>query len=253
MAWLRVLLLAFTLLLPLVSSAKGIRACVVDSYKIKVTSYVKDSLVKRLRKSGVFVSLSNNGCDVKVLLGTPAVVEALKRGEEKKVIYTFVMFPELLALEEKKNFIGIRIFPLPKRTAEKFFNYTGLKKKRIAVPISRKMVGLAERYLPKDTFDIIPFSGDVATVYPKLKGYSYVYVFPDPVVLRVVNMLNLVKFCKSSGKVLLSGLPDLDRYDVDFIYAVDYDKLVDIIVKLVKGKPKERIVPCPARVKVWSH
>jgi len=84
MAWLRVLLLAFTLLLPLVSSAKGIRACVVDSYKIKVTSYVKDSLVKRLRKSGVFVSLSNNGCDVKVLLGTPAVVEALKRGEEKK-------------------------------------------------------------------------------------------------------------------------------------------------------------------------
>ncbi|TCK05419.1 hypothetical protein [Phorcysia thermohydrogeniphila] len=253
MAWIRVFLLVFIVLLPLASSAKEVRACIIDSYGIRVTNYVRERLEELLKRKYTLVSYSRKSCDVKVLLGTPAVVRALKEGEKGRVIYTFVMFPELLRLEKKKNFIGIRIFPLPKRTAEKFFTYTGLERKKIAVPISKDMVKLAKRYLPPDLFDLVPFSGDVATVYPKLKDYSYVYVFPDPVVLRIVNMLNLVKFCKNSGIILISGLPDLDRYDVNFIYAVDYNDLVDIIVELINENPKERIIPCPARVKVWNR
>ena len=251
----RVLVLILIILLPLASSAGEVRACIVDSYGIQVTSYVKERLTELLKKKKyTLISYSaRKSCDIKVLLGTPAVAEALKRGEKGKVIYTFVMFPELLKLEKRRNFVGIRIFPLPKRTAEKFFAYTGLEKRKIAVPISGDMVNLAKRYLPSDLFDIVPFSGDIATVYPKLKNYSYIYVFPDPVVLRIVNMLSLVKFSKSSGKILISGLPDLDRYDVNFIYAVDYDELVDLIVELIGENPKERIIPCPARVKVWNR
>jgi len=253
MGWIRVLVLILSVLLPFVSSAKGIRACIIDSYDIQFTNYVKRRLEEILRTGHTLVSYSQYGCEVKVLLGTPAVVEALKKGERKKVIYTFVMFPELLKLKKRKNFFGIRIFPLPKRTVEKFFNCTGLKREKVAVPVSKDILELARLYLPSELFDIVTFSDDITSIYSKLKNYTYIYIFPDPNVLKVVNMLNIVKVSKTNGKILISGLPDLDKYDVNFVYAVDYDKLVEAIVKLLKETPKERLLPCPARVKVWNH
>ena len=253
MGWFRVLVLTIVLLLPLVAGAKERRVCIIDSYGLEVTDYVKKHLKEVLEKKKCVFPSSTNACDVEVLLGPGAVAKALKKKSRKKEIYTFVMFPEVLGLEKKENFVGVRIFPLPKETAEKFFSYTKLKKEKVAVPISKEMLSIAKRYLPDDTFDVLPFSDDITAIYSKLGNYDYVYIFPDPKLLRVVNILNLVRFCKENGKILITGLPDLDKYDVNFVYAVDYDALVYLLAKLVEMDSKKGILPCPAKVKVWNR
>jgi hypothetical protein len=254
----RILLLVISFFLVYVYPVSGKAVCIVDSYRIEATSYVKSLVEKELNNFAVFSNVSLDrekveSCDYLVLLGTPAVVEAMKKIKNKKVIYTFVMFPEILDLRKKKNFFGIRIIPLPDKTAEIFFSYTGLKKKKIAVPVSKRTQKIARKYFyNSELFKVLPFDGDISHLKSKLSGYEYIYIFPDPELLRVVNLLKLMKFANENGKIVITGLPDLDKYGVNFIYAADYDALVEKIISLIKGTPRERILSCPARVKLWN-
>jgi hypothetical protein len=254
----RVLFLVISFFLVYVYPVNGKAVCIVDSYRIKATSYVESLIEKELNNFAVFSNVSLDrekveSCDPLILLGTPAVVEAMKKIKKKKVIYTFVMFPEILGLHKKKNFFGIRIIPLPDKTVEVFFSYTGFKKNKIAVPVSRRTQKIAKKYLSNSKlFEILPFDDDISRLKSKLSGYKYVYIFPDPALLRVVNLLKLMKFAKENGQVVITSLPDLDKYGVNFIYAVDYNLLAEKIVFLIKNTPEEKILPCPARVKLWS-
>ena len=254
----RILLLVISFFLVYVYPVSGKAVCIVDSYRIEATSYVKSLIEKELNNFAVFSNVNLDrekveSCDPMILLGTPAVVEAMKKIKGKKVINTFVMFPEILGLHKKKNFIGIRTIPLPDRTAEVFFSYTGFKKNKIAVPVSRRTQKIAKKYLSNSKlFEILPFDDDISRLKSKLSGYKYVYIFPDPALLRVVNLLKLMKFAKENGQVVITSLPDLDKYGVNFIYAVDYNLLAEKIVFLIKNTPEEKILPCPARVKLWS-
>jgi hypothetical protein len=229
--------------------------CIIDSYKIKITQKIKDQLSMVLSQNGN-VSYANYGdtrqCRVKIILGTPGVVKELKKASPyEKVIYTFVMFPEVLGLDKKKNFYGVRIFPLPMRTINKFFSYTGMKKRKVAVIVSKMNEKIAKKYLPSHSFDILLINSRVEEAFPKLNKYKYIYIFPDPEVLKLVNVLSLVNYAKHTGKILIAGLPDLDRYDINFIYAVDFPALTRELVKLTRENPKKHILPCPAKVKVW--
>jgi len=258
MAKYRILFLVISLFLIYVYPVNGKAVCIIDSYRIEATSYVESLVKKRLNNFAVFSNVGLDGgkiesCDPLVLLGTPAVVEAMKKIKNKKVIYTFVMFPEMLNLNKKKNFSGIRIIPLPDKTAEVFFSYTGFEKKKIAVPVSRGTQKIAKKYLSNSKlFKILPFDGDISSLELKLSEYKYIYIFPDPEVLKVVNLLRLMKFAKENKKIVITSLPDLDRYGVNFIYAVDYNMLAEKIVFLIKNTPEEKILSCPARVKLWN-
>jgi len=258
MAKYRILLLVISFFLIYVYPVNSKAVCIVDSYRIEATSYVRSLIEKELNNFTVFsdVSLDREkieSCDPLILLGTPAVVEAIKKIKNKKVIYTFVMFPEILGLHKKKNFFGIRIIPLPDKTAEVFFSYTGFEKKKIAVPVSRGTQKIAKKYLSNSKlFKILPFDGDISRLKSRLSKYEYIYIFPDPEVLEVVNLLKLMKFAKENEKIVITSLPDLDRYGVNFIYAVDYNMLAEKIIFLIKNTPEEKILSCPARVKLWN-
>ncbi len=258
MAKYRIFFLIISFLLAHICPVIAKAVCIVDSYRIEATSYVKSLLEKQLNNFPVISNVSFNrekieSCDPLILLGTSAVVKAMKRIKNKKVIYTFVMFPEILGLHKRKNFYGIRIIPLPDRTAEMFFSYTGFEKKKIAVPVSRETQKIVKKYLSNSKhFEILPFNGDISCLKSKLLNYKYIYIFPDPNVLNVVNLLKLMKFAKENKKIVITSLPDLDRYGVNFIYAVDYNMLAEKIVFLIKNTPEEKILPCPARVKLWS-
>ena len=177
----------------------------------------------------------------------------MKKIKNKKVIYTFVMFPEILGLHKKKNFFGIRIIPLPDKIAEVFFSYTSFEKEKIAVPVSRRTQKIAKKYLSNSKlFKILSFDGDISRLKSELLNYKYIYIFPDPDVLKIVNLLKLMKFAKENEKIVITSLPDLDRYGVNFIYAVDYNMLAEKIIFLIKNTPEEKILSCPARVKLWN-
>ncbi|MEO2069513.1 MAG: hypothetical protein ABGX27_08430 [Desulfurobacteriaceae bacterium] len=234
---------------------------IVDSYRIEATSYVRSILSRKLKNLSYLrpnwerEKDKLNKCQSLVLLGTPAVAKAIKdkKVKNKKIIYSFVLFPEEFGLSSKDNFFGIRIFPVPQRTAQTFFSYTGLKRDTIAVPLSEKTKEIAKRYFPNSTFfKLIFFRNDIMEIVPELLKYKYIYIFPDPEVLKVVNLLKLMKLSKDSRKIILTSLPDLDSYGVNFIYAVDYNLLVERILYLLENSPKEKILPCPARVKLWS-
>jgi hypothetical protein len=258
MAGYRILLLVVSFFLIYAYPASGRVICIVDSCGIKATSYVRSLIEKELNNFTVLSNVSVDkekikSCDSLVLLGMPAVAKALKKIKGQKIIYTFVMFPEILDLHKRKNFFGIRIIPLPDKTAEVFFSYTGLEKKKIAVPVSKGTQKIARKYLSNSRlFKILPFDGDISHLKSKLSGYEYIYIFPDPEVLWVVNLLKLMKFAKENGKIVITSLPDLDKYGVNFIYAVDYNILVERIIFLIKNDLRERILPCPARVKLWN-
>lgn len=258
MAKYRILLLVISFFLIYVYPVNGKAVCIVDSYRIEATSYVRSLIEKELNNFAVFSNVSLDrekieSCDPLILLGTPAVVEAIKKIKNKKVIYTFVMFPEILGLHKKKNFFGIRIIPLPDKTAEVFFSYTGFDKKKIAVPVSRGTQKIAKKYLSNSKlFKILPFDSDISRLKSRLSKYEYIYIFPDPEVLEIVNLLKLMKFAKENEKIVITSLPDLDRYGVNFIYAVDYNMLAEKIIFLIKNTPEEKILSCPARVKLWN-
>ncbi len=257
MGWFKLLLLSLILLIPISSSGKDVKACIIDSYNIEITRQIKEKLEERLSGGIENIKFTKNQkeCEVKILIGTPAVMKALKENDNKskKIVYSFVLFPEALKLQTKKNFYGVRIFPLPTKTIKVFFRYTGERKAKVAVPISSKTLPIARLYLSSNQFKILPYKSRIEELYPKLKNYKYIYIFPDPQTLKIVNLLNLVRFAKGHKQILISGLPDLERYEINFIYAVDYDKLVDKLISLIKDTPKKKILPCPARVKVWSH
>jgi len=254
----RIFLLVISFFFIHVYPVNGKTVCIVDSYRIEATSYVRSLIEKELNNLAVFSNISLDrekieSCDPLILLGTSAVVEAMKKIKNKKVIYTFVMFPEILGLHKKKNFFGIRIIPLPDKIAEVFFSYTSFEKEKIAVPVSRRTQKIAKKYLSNSKlFKILSFDGDISRLKSELLNYKYIYIFPDPDVLKIVNLLKLMKFAKENEKIVITSLPDLDRYGVNFIYAVDYNMLAEKIIFLIKNTPEEKILSCPARVKLWN-
>ncbi len=253
----RVVLIVVFLIFNLGTNALAVSVCIVDSYKIAVTKKVYEQLAMALsHDSGISYARYGNShkCDVKIILGTPGVVKELKSCYPyEKVIYTFVMFPEMLGLDKKENFYGIRIFPLPERTVNEFFSYTKMKRDKVAVVVSRKFLSIAKKYLHSKIFTIIPINSRTEEAFSKLEKFKYIYIFPDPGILKVSNFLALVSYSKYNHKILIAGLPDLNRYDVNFIYAVDFNRLTQQILKLVKTTPSTHILPCPAKIKVWEH
>jgi hypothetical protein len=81
-----------------------------------------------------------------------------------------------------------------------------------------------------------------------------VYLFPDPVVMKVSNLLKLLDFTSLRGIVTISNMPESEKFGINFIYAVDYDELVYEMVDILKSKEKldDKIIPCPAKVYVWK-
>jgi len=221
-----------------------LRVCVINSYTIPPAKEVEASVKEALKQEGYAVV--DEGCDIKVVLGTPALAEELKRGEFKKLVFTFVLFPEeLLERYKRDNVYGVRIFPLPERTVKSFLKGKKRRRVKVAVPVSREMLSIARVYLPKRYFKILTFEHSPAEVFSKLTRYKYVYIFPDPKLLKVVNLLRLIGFGKESGIEFLTGLGDLKRYGVDYTQQVSYKGLVRSLVEAVKGKPKKKILPCP--------
>ncbi len=222
----------------------GEKVCIYNSYNVPPALKLEKKLLKVLKEKGYDVSSVSNNCDIYLVIGTPALLRVLKNKEFKKLIYTFVLFPEELHIK-RENVYGIRIFPLPERTVRVFMKKYGLKKIKVAVPISRKMLPIAKKYLPKKYFKIILFRKFPSGVFNKLIKYKYVYIFPDPEVLKIVNLINLINFGKENGLIFLTGLEDLKHYDIDFVHAVSYEKLANEMVRLINEEPREKILPCP--------
>ena len=223
------------------------RVCVVNSYNVPPAKEVEKKLRKLLISRG-YTLVGDEACDVKLVIGTPALVEALKKDRFDKLIYTFVLFPEELPVN-RSGVYGIRIFPLPERTVKVFMEERGIERIKVAVPISRKMVPIAKRYLPQKYFTLIVFRNSPAEIFSRLSRYRYVYIFPDPKLLRLVNLLNLISFGKENGIVFLTGLGDLKKYGVDFVQEVSYEKLAREMVNLIEDNPGKKILPCPVKEK----
>nr|WP_163328401.1 hypothetical protein [Desulfurobacterium thermolithotrophum] len=232
--------------------------CIVDSYQIKETRQVVSFIEKELEDFveipfSEFKKEKLKGCSSLILLGTPAVARALKENVKKRIVYSFVLFPEALSLEKKKNFFGIRIIPLPQKTVEVFFNYTKLKKEKVALPVSDKTYKIAKNYIKGDSIlKLVKLKKDYLTLEYKLLKYRYIFIFPDPYILKVLTLLKLLNFAKENKKVLITNLPDLENYGINFIYAVDLKELSKKILDLLESNSSERILPCPAKVKRWS-
>ena len=229
-----------------VSSFAGQRTvCIVNSYTIRPAKEVEEKVREILSERGY--QIVGSGCDVKVLIGTPAVVDELTSGDNCKKVYTFVLFPEKFGLDRKKKFFGVRIFPLPIRTYRRFLKHLCLKEAKVAVPVSRDMLPIARIYLSDKHFVIIPFNSSPSEVFGKLMKYRCVYIFPDPKVLKIINLTTLLSFGRDNGIMFFSGLSDLARFGLDYVDRVDYDRLAKDVVFLVERDPKEKILPCPVR------
>ncbi len=226
-------------------SAWAADVCIVNSYPIPPAREV-ESRVRELLKEHHY-NIVNSNCNVKVLIGTPAVVKELNGNDNCKRVYTFVLFPERLGLQNRENFYGVRVFPLPERTYRRFLKSLCLKKKKVAVPISYEMLSIARIYLKNPYFVPIPFKNSPVETFRELLKYKYVYVFPDPKLLKLVNLVTLVNFCHDNGLLVFSGLTDLSRFNLDYVDKLDFEKLAEDIVFLVENSPKEKILPCPCR------
>ncbi len=241
-----------------VSSAAGECVCIVKSYNFDVINDVVSDIVNSLEQGDMHsISLKKLkrpswDCDKLILLGTPAVVKSRDICSKGKIcIYSFVLFPEELNL--KGNFTGIRIFPLPKRTVEVFSKFTGLKPQKIALLVGRRTEEIAKKQVKGDRrFRVFVVKDDVSEVLDKLQSYRFVYLFPDPVVMRVSNLLKLLDFTSLRGIITISNMPETEKFGVNFIYGTDYQVLSRRIVSILKdGKPKKSILDCPAKVYVW--
>jgi len=236
----------FLLILIFNISVQAADVCIVNSYPIPPARMV-ESRVRELLKEHHH-RIVNSNCSVKVLIGTPAVVKELNSNDECRRVYTFVLFPEELGLQNRRNFFGVRVFPLPERTYERFLKKLCLKKKKVAVPISYEMLSIARIYLKKPYFVLVPFKNSPVEVFSKLLKYKYVYIFPDPKVLKLINLVTLINFCRDNKVLVFSGLPDLSKFNLDYVDKLDFNKLAQDIVFLVEDKnPKERILPCPCK------
>ena len=239
-----VFLLIFVFNLPVYAAD----VCIVNSYSIPPAKFVEAKVRELLKQRNH--RIVNSDCSVKILIGTPAVVNELEKKDNCRKVYTFVLFPEKFNLEKRRNFWGIRVFPLPEKTYKRFLRVLCLKKKgKVAVPVSRSMLPIARIYLPKKDFVIIPFNKSPVEIFRNLLKYSYVYVFPDPKLLKIVNLTTLVNFCKDNKLFVFSGLSDLSKFDLDYVDEIDYNKLAEKVVFLVEKSPEIKILPCPCRVK----
>jgi len=239
----RVAVLLLIFLLDVSVSASEV--CVINSYSIPPAKELEITVRKLLLKQNHRIVKSK--CDVKVLIGTPAVVKEMNRKEQCKIVYTFVLFPEKFGLEKKKNFYGVRIFPLPERTYKRFLKKCSLERKKVAVPISEDMLEIARMYLPEKYFVLLTFKNSPVETFRDLLKYKYVYIFPDSKLLKIVNLVTLVNFCKDNDLLVFSGLSDLSKFGLDYVDRVDYEKLAELLVFLVNRTPKERIVSCPCK------
>lgn len=219
--------------------------CIVNSYSIPPAKRVETRVREILKQHGHRIVDKN--CESKILIGTPAVVEELKKSTTYKKIYSFVLFPEKFGLEKEKDFYGVRIFPLPEKTYKRLIERLHLEKKKVAVPISRNMLSIATIYLPKNTFVTIPFNESPMEIFGSLLKYNYVYIFPDPKLLKLVNITNLVNFCRDNNLIVFSGLSDLSKFDLDYVDKIDYERLAEKLVYLVENTPEKKIQPCPCK------
>jgi len=228
-------------------SSYALGICIENSCDIPPSKLVEEKLKSYIRKNGYRVSCYNYGA--KVLLGTPAVEKELKSKDNRnyKRVYTFVLFPEVLGLVKKKNFFGVRIFPLPLNTYQRFLRKTHFKGEEVAVPVSKNMLSIAKIYLPKKHFKILVFKSSPLEIANKLKNYKVMYIFPDPKVLNVINLVTLIKYAKERNIKVISGLFDLNRFNLDYVDQIDYDKLAKYLIFLIQGKRSEKILPCPCR------
>ncbi len=226
-------------------SSHAADVCIVNSYSIPPARRVETRVQEILKKHGH--RIVNRNCRVKILIGTPAIVEELKKSSAYKKVYSFVLFPEKFGLEKEKNFYGVRVFPLPEKTYKRLIRKLYLEKKKVAVPISDSMISIAKIYLPEDTFSIIPFNNSPMEIFGSLLKYKYVYIFPDPKILKLVNITNLVNFCKDNNLIIFSGLGDLSKFDLDYVDKIDYEKLAEELVFLVENDSGKRILPCPCK------
>ena len=236
---------ALFLLIFLIDMSYAKEVCVINSYSIQPAKYVEGKVKEILNERGY--KLVTSGCSVKILLGTPAVVKELKREDKCKKIYTFVLFPEKLGLDKMKNFFGIRIFPLPEKTYQRFLKIFCLKKQKVAVPVSENMLSIAKIYLPKKYFTVISFRNSPVEIFKKLLSYKVAYIFPDPKVLKIVNLTTLLNFCKDNDIKVFSGLSDLSKFGLDYTDEVDYGVLSEELVELIDKTPKVKILPCPCK------
>jgi hypothetical protein len=239
----RIALLILTILLALPSFAEGFKVCVINSYRVPPARALEGKVRELLLKEGYSLG---NSCSVKIVLGTPALIKELKEGRYQKLIFTFVLFPEELPLPKKRVY-GVRIFPLPERTVRAFMEKYGKGCVKVAVPVSEGMVKIAKKYLPKRYFDLLVFRKSPVEVFSSLKEYRVVYIFPDPKLLKVVNLLNLISYGRENGILFITGLGDLKKYGVDFVQEVSYERLARLLVDLVDREPEERILPCPVK------
>jgi len=238
------LLLLIFLLLCRPGYGKELKVCVVNSYDIPPAKRLEEKVVELLKERGYEPSCGK--CRVKIVIGTPGVVKELKEKRFRKLIFTFVLFPEeLYQAFDGREVYGVRIFPLPERTVKAFASKRKLKKIKVAVPVSKEMEKIARRYLPDEYFEVLPFKDNPTEVFNQIVNYRFVYIFPDPKLLKLVNLLRLIDFGKENGIVFLSGLGDLKKYGVDFVQEVSYQELARKLVDLVESSPKERILPCP--------
>ena len=226
-------------------SSYAAEVCIVNSYPIPPAKKLEKKIRKLLREH--HHKIVKEDCSVKILIGTPAVVKELKTDGETKNVYTFVLFPEKLNLQKRKNFYGVRIFPLPVRTYKRFLKALSLKERKVAVPVSKEMLPIARIYLLPKYFKIIPFRNSPVETFRKLLRYKYVYIFPDPKLLKLINLVTLVNFCKDNNLLIFSGLPDLKKFGLDYVDNIDYDLLAREIVFLVEHNSKKRILPCPCK------
>lgn len=228
-------------------SSYALGICIENSYEIPPSKIVERKLKRFLKENGYYLSCYNY--NVKVLMGTPAVEKELRSKENGsyKRIYTFVLFPEALGLLKKKNYFGVRIFPLPIRTYKRFLERSHIRVGKVAVPISENMLNIAKIYLPKKYFKILVFKNSPFEVTDKFKNFKCIYIFPDPKVLNVINLITLIKYARERKIKVISGLFDLDRFNLDYVDKVDYDRLVSLLVFLIKERESRKILPCPCR------
>ncbi|WP_456435018.1 hypothetical protein [Thermovibrio ammonificans] len=244
----RVTLLVLIGVLAFFSEAlSGERVCIVNTYSIPPAKKLEKLLRKELATRNYLVT--EGDCTVRILIGTPAVEKALKDDAPgvKRNIYTFVLFPEVLGLNRRSNFYGVRIFPLPSRTVRDFFRSRRLRRRLVVVPVSKEMEKIATLYLPRKYFRVVTFSDTPTEVFRTLLRYRYVYIFPDPKLLKLVNLLTLLDFGKKNRLVFLTGLPDLAHYGVDFTEPIDYKRLASELVDLIEKTPRAKILPCPLK------
>ena len=226
-------------------SVRAADVCIVNSYPIPPARKVELRVRELLKEQGD--NVVSSGCSIKVLIGTPAVVEELKKNCNCKHVYTFVLFPEKFGLQRRSNYYGVRIFPLPDRTYKRFLTFFSLKSGKVAVPVSKEMLPIARIYLKKRYFVIIPFKRSPVETFRELLNYKYVYIFPDPELLKLVNLVTLINFCKDNKLLIFSGLSDLSRFNLDYVDRIDFEKIAQEIVFLTENKSAVKILPCPVK------